>query len=275
MKTAWKWIIGVLATLLVLLLIAEAGIRTFLAHQITSGFEQQPGAAAAADPKVSFGSSPVTLGLIGGSLPHMTVETPSTLSVNGDEFSGTPAATIRLDKVRITGGEPVARDFQLNTELPNEFIRAILNQGIREELGDNRFLNSVITVSDVTSNPESGTFALTFTSGVAGIELRPAPADGQLGFEATNTKLFGFDLPSDVSASLSDAMAEGLRQEVTGGLKVQDMTVVPGGLHLEMTGHDVNLQNLQAETQPGTRQPAPNNSQFSSVPQPQPAGERS
>lgn len=70
-------------------------------------------------------------------------------------------------------------------------------------------------------------------------------------------------------------MAEGLRQEVTGGLKVQDMTVVPGGLHLEMTGHDVNLQNLQAETQPGTRRPAPNNSQFSSVPQPQPTGQRS
>ena len=272
MKTAWKWIIGVLATLLVLLLIAEAGIRMFLSHQITSGFSQQAGASAAADPKVSFGSSPVTLGLLGGKLPHMTVETPSTLTVNGDDYSGDPAATISLDKIRITGGDPVAEEFQLDTELPNDFIRAIINQGLRSQLGDNRFVNSVVTVSDVSEDPSNGTFTVTFTGGLAGVALRPTPSDGQLGFQATNTQLFGFDLPSEVSDALTDAMSEGLRQEVTGSLRVKDMTVVPGGLHLTMSGHDVDLNNLQNEVQPSTagQNGARNGGEFTSVPQSQP-----
>lgn len=250
MKKAWKAIIGVLAVVLVLLLVAEAGIRMYLSNQITSGFAQQPGAEAAGDPKVSFGSSPVVFGLLGGSLPHITVDAPSTLFVNGNDYTGNPAATIQLEKVHITGGEPVAEEFQLDTELPNEFIRAILNQGIQSEIGDNQILGSVINVSDVTTNPDNDTFTIQFTSGLAGVELRPTPTDGQLGFEATNTKLFGIDLPDDVSRAVTSSLEEGMRQEVTGSLHIQDMKVVPGGLHVEMTGRDVNLNSLDDQLEP-------------------------
>ena len=116
MKKAWKAIIGVLAVVLVLLLVAEAGIRMYLSNQITSGFAQQPGAEAAGDPKVSFGSSPVVFGLLGGTLPHITVDAPSTLFVNGNDYTGNPAATIQLEKVHITGGEPVAPIVEVDGE---------------------------------------------------------------------------------------------------------------------------------------------------------------
>lgn len=251
MNKAWKVIVGVLAALLVLLLVAEAGIRMFVANQITSTYQEQaalqPGVVATAEPEVDFGSQPITLGLLGGSFPHMTITTPSTLQVNGDEVHGDPAATVVLDKVRIAGGEPVAQSFHVTTELPNDFLRAMLNHEIRKQIGDNRFLKNVISVSDVVTNPTDGTFTIMFTSGVAGVELRPSTNGGQLSFTAASTQLFGVDLPDGVAEALTGAMAEGMRQEVTGNMQVRDVTVIPGGLRLEMGGSNVNFNELQRE----------------------------
>ena len=52
MKTAWKVIVGILAVLLVLLLIAEGGIRMFMANQITSEYSAgaQSDASSEAEP---------------------------------------------------------------------------------------------------------------------------------------------------------------------------------------------------------------------------------
>lgn len=258
MKKAWKVTVGVFAALLILLLVAEAGIRMFVASQITSSYQSQavgPGAVAAAEPEVSFGSQPVTIGLLGGSFPHMTISTPSTLRVSGDQVSGDPAATVVLENVRIMDGEPVAKTFHVTTELPNDFLRAVLNQQIQDQIGNNRFLKNVITVSDVLTDPASGTFTIMFTSGVAGVELRPTSANGQLSFEAASTQLFGVDLPDGVAEALTEAMAEGMRQEVTGDMQVRNVTVIPGGLRVEMGGNNVNFSQLQHELQ-GQLQPA-------------------
>lgn len=245
MQTVWKVVVGVLAAILVLLLLAEAGLRMYLANQITEGFAQDAGAEAAAEPDVSFGSQPVTLGLLNGRLPHVTVNAPSTLLINGDQISGNPAATVEMDNLKVTGGEAIAETFTMTTELPNDFLRAMINQEIQGQIGDNRWLNNVITVSEVSTNPDAGTFTIEFTSGAAGIELRPVNENGQLAFEAASTQLFGFTLPDEVASALSEAMADGMRHEVTGTLQVRDMTVVPGGLRVAMTGNNVNFEELQ------------------------------
>lgn len=234
MSTVWKVVLAVLAALLVLFLVAEAGIRTFMASQIKS--------ESAAE--VSFGSSPVTLGLLGGKFPHMTVDQPSTLVVNGNEFTGQPATTVELNDVRINGGEPVADSLHLTTELPNDYIRAMLNQQLDAELGDG-FLSEIITVSDVTTDPEAGTFSTYFTAGAAGIELRPVVENEKLAFEAASTELFGMTLPDDVAGAISNAMADGVEEEVTGGMQVQDFTVIPGGLRVAVSGEHVNFAELE------------------------------
>ena len=257
MKTAWKVILGILAAIVVLLIVAEAGIRMFMANQISSGVIQseESAAIAQAEPEVSFGTTPVVFGLLGGQLPHMTVTTPSTLVVNGDQIAGAPASTIELNNVEVTAGDPIAETFRLSTELPNEFVRAMLNQQLEEQMGQDSFLSSLITVSDVSSNPEQGTFTITFTSGVAGIELRPVQTEGQLAFEATSTQLFGVELPQGVAESLTEAMSTGLQEDVTGGMRVENFTVIPGGLRVTMAGEHVNFAEL-AQMQQNQLQPA-------------------
>lgn len=236
MKTAWKVALSIVAAVLLLFVVAEVGIRTFVAKQVTS---QAPEGTS-----VSFGASPVTLGLLGGKFPHMTVDQQSDLLINGDEISGTPASVVDMDNVRLNGGEPVAESLRLTTELPNDFVRAMLNQQLQQQIGDS-FLANVITVSDVTSNEDAGTFTIVFTSGAVGIELQPVMQDGQLTFQARSTELFGFALPDDVAQAISSAMSEGVAQEATGGMRVEDFTVIPGGLRVSVAGSDVNFAELQ------------------------------
>ncbi|MEH0147496.1 DUF2993 domain-containing protein [Corynebacterium sp. Q4381] len=259
MKTAWKVIVGILAALLVLLIVAEIGVRMFLTNQITKGVEQQSAgqAVAAGQPEVSFGSQPVTLGLLTGSLPHLTVTTPSTLTVSGDTISGEPGATIKMDKVNIVDGEPVAQAFTLTTELPNDFLRATLNQSLHEQLGDNRWLDSLITVSEVTTDPANGTFTVLFTSGVAGIELRPAQTGGGVSFEAESTQLFGFNLPSEVAGVINNSLEEGMASFGNSQMHLSDVAVTPDGLQMQLSGENVNFNELQQSLVPspqGTQQ---------------------
>lgn len=245
-NTAWKVVISVLAVVLVLFLVAEVGIRTFISKQVASE-------AAAEGTTVSFGNSPVTLGLLSGKLPRMEIEQPSTLVVNGNEITGEPAAIIELHNVRLNGGEPVAESLDVSTILPNEAIRAMLNGQIEEQVGSDGFLTDLIKVSDVHTDPQAGTFTVTFTGGAAGIELKPTLENGQLSFEASSTELFGFNLPDRVSNAITGAMSSGIVQEVGGGLRIANMTVEAGGLRVTMAGEDVDFVELQQmqQMQPG------------------------
>lgn len=236
MKTAWKVALSIIVAVLLLFIVAEAGIRAFVANQVTS---QAPEGTS-----VSFGASPVTIGLLGGKFPHITVDQQGDLQINGDQISGTPSSVVDMDNVRIQGEEPVAESLRLTTELPNEFVRAMLNQQLQQELGDN-FLANLITVSEVTSDEEAGTFTIVFSSGAAGIELEPQMQDGQLTFQARSTELFGFSLPDEVAQSISSAMSQGVADEATGGMSVEDFTVIPGGLQVSVSGENVNFAELQ------------------------------
>lgn len=253
MKTAWKVIVGILAVLLVLLLIAEGGIRIFMANQITSEYQAGADSSSAAgqdgaeapEPDVSFGPQPVVLGLLSGKLPHIDINAPSTLVVNGNEIYGEPASHIQMDNIRYGSGEPIADSLRLNTELTNDFIRAILNQQLREQMGDDSFLSDVITVSDVNTDPDAGTIHIAFSGGVASMDLKPSTTNGQIAFEATGTQLFGFDLPDEAASALSDAMNQGMENQSAGQLRIEAFTVVPGGVHVTMVGENVNFNELQ------------------------------
>ncbi|MDY5786045.1 MULTISPECIES: LmeA family phospholipid-binding protein [unclassified Corynebacterium] len=252
MRTAWKVIVGILAALLILLLVAEFGLRAYMANEIRSSMAAEaPDSVAvqADDMGVSFGPSPLTLGLARGVVPHVTLDTPSTLAIEGDSFAGNPATTIQVDNLRVDNGRQVAEQLTLNTQLPDDFVRVMLQQQLSDALsqaGDGRasFLDGIITVSDVTSNPETGTFTIGFSGGAAGLELRPEMRDGNLTFQAEATELFGFAMPQSVTQGISSALETGVEESVTGQLEVRDFTVGAGNLDVTLSGNDVDMAQL-------------------------------
>ena len=56
-------------------------------------------------------------------------------------------------------------------------------------------------------------------------------------------------------------MSQGVAQEATGGMSVEDFTVIPGGLRVTVSGENVNFKELQDMQQsqqlPGQPEQAP------------------
>lgn len=248
MKTAWKVTVGVLAGLLIILLLAEFGLRAFMADQIRSSVaDESPGAMSADDTDVSFGSSPITFGLLRGAIPHVSISTPSTLAASGDTYTGQPAATISLDNLRVEEDRQVADSFSVSTELPDDYVRSLLQEQLASSF-DSTFggslLQELITVSGVESNPAEGTFTIDFSGRAASVDLRPTTVDGTLQLEAASTELFGFELPDIVAEGLTNALQESTGDVNAGTLRIGEFTVVEGGLRIVAEGENVDLQDL-------------------------------
>ena len=75
--TAWKIFIGVLVALLLIILLAELGLRWFLGTQMKDQFVQSAkdqGVEASEEPEVSFGASPMIFGMLNGKIPQMDMK---------------------------------------------------------------------------------------------------------------------------------------------------------------------------------------------------------
>lgn len=179
----------------------------------------------------------------------MTLSVPSTLVLDGDSFTGQPAATVNVDKVRQSDSGFVADTLDVTTELPDAFIQAILQQQASAALSQvdglpAATLKNLVNISGVESNPDAGTVAIQFNNGLARINLRPQMDGDELTFSADSTSLFGIDLPGGVAESLSQALREGMQDAVFGPMRVRDVTVIDGGLLVSLNGHDVNLNQI-------------------------------
>lgn len=246
---AWKIFIGILAAVLVIIVVAEFGLRAYISNRIESEFASASPVPTTAGAQVSFGPEPLTFGLLGGKVPHLTLSAPSTLAIDGDSFSGLPAATAELNDVRMTDAGSIAETLDVTTELPDSFIKTVLEQQIRSVLSradgaPAALMGNLVSISDVTSHPETGTVTIQFTEGVAAIDLRPQREGDQLTFAADSTRLFGVDLPGGVAEQLSRALHEGMRDAVFGNMRVRDVQVVEGGLLVSLSGSDVNLNEI-------------------------------
>ncbi|WP_342318924.1 LmeA family phospholipid-binding protein [Corynebacterium mayonis] len=244
MKTAWKVIVGVLAVVLVLLLAAEFGLRAYMSEQIRAD-------AAVEGTEVSFGSQPLTLGLARGVVPHMSMTSPSTLEIVGDTATGQPASSVEVDNMRVNKDNQVAERLSMTSVLPEDYVRIILQQQLSEALQTNAsFLDSFINVTGVSANPDNNTLDITFSGGAAGLELRPVMEGEKLKFTAESTELFGFTLPDFVTATITDALGQGVHNAVGGPLRLSDFAVVDGGMRVTLSGENVNLRELQSLASP-------------------------
>lgn len=251
----WKVILSLLVALLVLLLLTELGLRWFIAGQIRDGFHQETqeqGVTSPEDPEVTFGATPLVVGLVQGRLPQVSITAPATFQITGTEVRGTPAAHVRIEDLRLSQDNPVAGTLSTTTELPDAYLLAVVKQQINQQsfdgiIGD--FLGDNL-VTGVQADPAAGAINVEFGQGIGSMSLTPEMTEGQLFFRVGQTQLFGFDLPAEVSEGITYALQEGIQIGVSGEvasdgtLTVEEFSVIEGGVRATVSGTNIPLQDI-------------------------------
>lgn len=254
-STVWKVILAVLVGILILVLVVEIGLRWFVSSQLRSQFEEAAPDTAVVqeEPTVSFGPYPLVVSLLMRNIPSLEMTTPSTLRLDQEPITGSPAAQIEIEDLSMSH-DPVAGRLLITTELPDDYVEEILRRELNEALDSGEadsevtgILTELISITDVAANPAENTFDVVFTDGVLSLELQPVMVDDQLTFEAASVSLFSFELPSRVTEMVTGMLAEGFQQEVTSELSIQEFTVIPNGFRITATGENVNFNELAGQ----------------------------
>lgn len=254
---AWKTLIGVLVTFLILVLVAEFGLRWFIGNQMKDQFVQaakDEGVETQEEPDVSFGATPLVIGMLGGKLSEMNMTTPSTLKIEGTEIKGQPATDIHIEDMTLSD-DPVAGSLRASTKVPDDFLLATFQKAIAEKSGSDQIAN--LAVSDITANDADNVLNVEFANGLANLALEPVARDGGLSIKAKNASLLGFELPQEATGAISSALQEGMKDQFIGeGLSVEAVDVADGELEMTIVGKDVPMSKLGAVTAGGQSAPA-------------------
>ncbi|MDO4631534.1 MAG: DUF2993 domain-containing protein [Corynebacterium sp.] len=267
-SSAGKILLIIIIVIVILLVATEFGLRWFIGNQVVqsveaSATESADGQQASREKAtVAFGMSPLLLGLVQGEIPHVEVDTPSTLNIKKDshsnvsEISGVPKTHLIADGLSLRDAEnPTARTMTLETTLEDEYLLALVQYSIAQQqaMGQidasqvngqlQQLLQQVVQVTKVTSNPQNSTVDVEFTNGAASLTLRPKVVDGNLGFDATNTALFGFDLPEEATQAVSNSLNQNIADMNSSGMATDEVMVIDGGVRLKMSGNNVKLQS--------------------------------
>lgn len=238
----WKFLVGILVALLVLLLVAEFGLRWFMGNELRNEFREQAareGVELTEDPTVSFGTTPLILSATRGNIPEVEVTTPSTLQVTDQEIIGQPGTHVVLNDLQISDPDnPVAGRMVATTEVPDEYLLAVIQQSMEEENA-----GGLLQITGITSDAAAGTLNVQFNGGMAELNLSPTPVDGQLTFVATGASLFGFDLPGAITDMITAALREGVAEQAA-GFSIEEFTVIEDGARMRVSGENVPLSEV-------------------------------
>lgn len=251
-----KVLLGIVLIIVILLFAAELGLRMMISNQLKQDYESAGGQSAS----ISFGASPLLLGLAQGELGHVEITAPDSLVAqwNQDktevEIVGTPQLHTVLEGLSLTDPDnPTAKSMQMETRISNEGLHAMLVQGMNENQSEapNDFaagiLKQLVKVTGVSTKAATNTITVEFTDGAATIDLQPQVGDGTVKFTASNTSLFGVELPAGVSDALTQALDQGVNQLGTNGLNVDTIQVEDGGVLVAMSGNNVNLAEISTQ----------------------------
>ena len=258
-STAWKIIVGILVALLIIILIAEFGLRWFTAKQMKDQFHaaaEEDGIEVSEEPSISFGSSPLVFGVLSGEISQLEMHTPSTLQINGDVITGQPESTIEMEGMSLTQ-DPTARHLIATTTIPEDYLLITFQEAIASQSGVDMLRDVVVT--DITANGEEGVLDFQLGGGLATISLQPTAAEGQLQLEATDSSLFGVTLPEQATQSISEALSQGMQDQFTGDLAIEDITINDGTISIRMAGEDVNFNEMSqqmGQTSEAVQEPA-------------------
>ena len=258
--TAWKIIVGVLVAVLIIVLLAEFGMRWFTAKQMKDQFHaaaEEDGIEVSEEPTISFGSSPLIFGVLKGEVSQLEMHTPSTLQINGNVITGQPEATIDMEGMTLSD-DPVARHMVATTLIPEDYLLITFQDAIADQSGVDMLRDVVVT--DITANGEQGVLDFQLGGGLATISLQPTAVDGQLHLEATESTLFGISLPEEATQSISEGLSKGMQEQFTGDLAIEDVTIEDGAVSIRVAGDNVNFQEMSqqmSQTSEAVEDPAP------------------
>lgn len=244
-STAWKIIVGVLVALLVLVLVAEFGLRWFVGDKMKTQLRENAesdGVVMQEDPSVNFGASPLVIGVLSGTIGQINMDVPSTLDISDAGIKGQPAAQLEVTDLEMnseTAGHLVA-----TTTLPDEFLLKTFQDSLREQSGLDMLGDIVVT--DITSKDAENVLEVQLGGGLATLALTPHAADGNLKIEATKSTLFGMELPAEVTQQITQSLSDGLSEQMAGSeLAIEDVQVQEGTLKITVAGDNVNLSEAQ------------------------------
>lgn len=266
MKTLVK-VLGVTVGVIVLLaVVAEVGLRWYIGGQVNAQFHEEvanQGVSEAPDADVAFGAKPLVLGLVASSVPQAEINLPETLRITqpqndpAPQIAGTPAVHVTARGLDVSHPkDPVAQDFRATTRLPEDFLLAVVQQGLAEAaLGGSGssegnfiggLLRQLIKVTNVTADKTAGALDIEFTNGAAVLTMRPELDDGWVTFRVTNTTLFGIELPAEVSKQISAALEGVVREqaELARPLVIEDVRIIDDAAVVTVYGEDVALSSL-------------------------------
>ena len=250
----------VLVILLIVALLAvaaEFGVRAYLKDQMVSTIKEQAaanGVSIEQDPEVSFGASPVLLGLLTSKIGQLNMTVPSSLDVSypdGDktkpEVKGNPEIIVHGRDLKIDQNNTenmTVGDLTVNVTMPSELILAEAAKAAEQNAGDaSNPLQGVLTVTDVTPNTEEQVLEFEIADGLVGVKMKPIIDNGNMTFEVEGAQLFGFNLPEAFVNAIRDQLST-QAQSIGGNLHFKQVEVTADGVKMELNGQDVNLQEM-------------------------------
>lgn len=251
-------ILLVIVVLFALLAVAaEFGVRAYLKDQMVSSIKEQAtssGAPLERDPEVSFGTSPVLLGMLTSKIGQLDMTIPSSLDISypdGDkskpEVKGNPEIKMQGRDLKVDPNNTQDMTFgelTMNVAMPSEFIQAqAAKSGAQSQGGQSNPLAGMLTITGVTPNTDEQVLEFQIAQGLATMKMKPVIKDGGMTFEVEGAKLLGFELPQEFTNSIRDGLA-GESQSIGGNLEFRDVRVTADGLEMEMYGRDVNMQEM-------------------------------
>lgn len=257
----WKILLVVIIVLAILAAVAEFGLRAYakntVVDEIRSSAEER-GTELTEDPSVSFGTSPLLLGLLQGKIPSFEADLPSSLDVTYEDsdqsrpvVTGQPAMKINAKDMSTDSDNPTAGEITVDTTLPPDFLLSEIQKSQAEGSGDDAegaggLLEGLIEVTGVQMNTADNTMDLEITGGLATLSMTPVVDNGALNFEVQNLQILGMDLPESMVQSLTDSLQETVND--VEGLQIQDATITEDGLTVQLHGTDVSLDDVSSST---------------------------
>lgn len=260
-----KVLIGFLLVIVLLLLLAEFGLRWFMKDQIQSAFreqQQESGVSEPVDAEISLGASPMLLGIVQSKIPQMTVDIPSTLDITYEgqdkskpRITGDPAVHLELRDMKMDTDNPddaVVGDLRLRTVITKEMLLAQAAESANEGGGDeDNPLAGFLQITDVRPHPDKQTLSFELTGGLATFEVKPVIQDGQMKMEMENVSLLGIDLPESFTQEMETQLEDSIPADVQGGMDFESINVTDEGLEVHMHGTDVNFSELDTGSATG------------------------
>lgn len=249
-------LLSIVVVLVLLIALAEFGMRAYLKDQIANGVKEQAaesGVELASEPKANFGKSSVLLGMLTQNIGELNMEVPSSLDISyedGDKsrpvVNGNPEVKFEGRDVKIEnqGEQMIVGELTMNTSIPSELMLAQVAKSTAQQGGSGGGMEGLVTITGVKPNEEDQTLEFEITHGLATMKMKPVVENGKMRFDVEGAQLFGMDLPESLKNSVQDSLSQDAVGMEDTNLEFKNVHVTSEGMDVEMYGRNVDMKEM-------------------------------